>query len=129
MPTKGCSSAEHRTQKRAPASTSPRGRCIRAIVEVMQPKPDQRIADPACGTGGFLLAAKEYIAGHFDLDRDQKRFLRDEAFAGWEIVDVTARLCAMNFLLHGIGHAGWRLSDSCSRLRSRAIPATASTWC
>ncbi len=78
---------------------------IRAIVEVMQPKPDQRIADPACGTGGFLLAAKEYIADHFDLDRDQKRFLRDEAFAGWEIVDVTARLCAMNFLLHGIGHA------------------------
>ncbi len=34
---------------------------------------------------------------------DQKRFLRDEALRGWEIVDATARLCAMNLLLHGIG--------------------------
>jgi len=38
------------------------------------------------------------------LDPDQKRFLRDDALRGWEIVDATARLCAMNMLLHGIGH-------------------------
>ncbi len=38
-----------------------------------------------------------------ELDRDQKRFLRDEAFCGTEIVDNTARLCAMNLFLHGIG--------------------------
>jgi type I restriction enzyme M protein len=36
-------------------------------------------------------------------DPDQKRFIRDEALRGWEIVDATARLCAMNLLLHGIG--------------------------
>ena len=36
------------------------------------------------------------------LDPDEKRFLRDEALRGWEIVDATARLCAMNLLLHGI---------------------------
>jgi type I restriction enzyme M protein len=36
------------------------------------------------------------------LDPDEKRFLRNEAFRGWEIVDATARLCAMNLLLHGI---------------------------
>ncbi len=78
---------------------------IRAIVKVMRPKPGQRIGDPACGTGGFLLAAHEFIADHdnYALDRDEKRTLRDETFAGWEIVDGTARLCAMNFLLHGIG--------------------------
>jgi type I restriction enzyme M protein len=34
---------------------------IRAIVEVMQPEPLMKIADPACGTGGFLLAAFEYL--------------------------------------------------------------------
>ena len=37
------------------------------------------------------------------LDPDEKKFLRDDALRGWEIVDATARLCAMNLLLHGIG--------------------------
>jgi len=37
------------------------------------------------------------------VDPDQKRFIRDQALRGWEIVDATARLCAMNLLLHGIG--------------------------
>jgi type I restriction enzyme M protein len=62
-----------------------------------------RIADPACGTGGFLLAAYEWIARHHLLDPDEKRQLRYEALKGWEIVDNTARLCVMNLLLHGIG--------------------------
>jgi type I restriction enzyme M protein len=76
---------------------------IKAIVDVMCPRPDTTICDPACGTGGFLLAAHEYISKNYDLDRDQKEFLRFNALHGWEIVDNTARLCAMNFLLHGVG--------------------------
>ena len=77
---------------------------IRAIVEVMRPEPGMRICDPACGTGGFLLAAHEWITRtHPLLDPDQKRQLRFEALRGWEIVDNTARLCVMNLLLHGIG--------------------------
>jgi type I restriction enzyme M protein len=76
---------------------------IRAMVDVMRPEPDQRICDPACGTGGFLLAAHEYITQHYALDRDQKKFLRYEALRGWEIVDNAARLCVMNLFLHGIG--------------------------
>jgi type I restriction enzyme M protein len=76
---------------------------IRAIVEVMHPEPGMRIADPACGTGGFLLAAYESIAHSGLLDPEQKRFLRYDALRGWEIVDNTARLCVMNLLLHGIG--------------------------
>jgi len=76
---------------------------IKAMVDVMQPKPGQSIADPCCGTGGFLLAAHDYISVGYELDRDQKRFLRDEAFSGTEIVDNTARLCAMNLFLHNIG--------------------------
>jgi type I restriction enzyme M protein len=76
---------------------------IRAIVEVMRPEPGMRIADPACGTGGFLLAAHESIAKNHLLDPDEKRALRYEALKGWEIVDNTARLCVMNLLLHGIG--------------------------
>ncbi len=76
---------------------------IRAMVNVVQPKPDTAIADPACGTGGFILAAHEYIIQHFTLNRDQKRALKDTAFYGADIVDDVVRLCAMNLYLHGIG--------------------------
>lgn len=75
---------------------------IQAIVEVMGPTASHRVADPAAGTGGFLLSAYERMKAA-ELDRDEKKFLRDEALRGWEIVDATARLCAMNLLLHGIG--------------------------
>src|SRR3954470_15016791 len=76
---------------------------IKAMVDVMQPKPGEKVADPCCGTGGFLLAAYDYVADNNELDRDQKKFLRDEGFVGTEIVDNTARLCAMNLFLHNIG--------------------------
>jgi type I restriction enzyme M protein len=77
---------------------------IRAIVEVMQPAPLQKICDPACGTGGFLLAAHDYISKHnSDMMREESKFLKNQAFQGWEIVDSTARLCVMNMFLHGIG--------------------------
>jgi type I restriction-modification system DNA methylase subunit len=74
-----------------------------------------RIADPACGTGGFLLAAHEWISKNHLLDPDEKRALRYESLKGWEIVDNTARLCVMNLLLHGPApalrvRAGWRPS-------------------
>jgi type I restriction enzyme M protein len=59
--------------------------------------------DPACGTGGFLLAAHEYIAREYKLDRDQKKHLRFNALRGVELVDGVSRLCAMNLFLHGIG--------------------------
>ena len=75
---------------------------IRAIVDVMRPTAAMRVCDPAAGTGGFLLAAYEHMKDAA-LDRDEKRFLRDDALRGCEIVDATARLCAMNLLLHGIG--------------------------
>ncbi len=78
---------------------------IHAIVDVMRPQPGQTVCDPACGTGGFLLAAHDYITNpkSFTLDREQKQHLRDGALHGWEIVDATARLCVMNLHLHGIG--------------------------
>ena len=82
---------------------------IRAIVDCIQPQPKQTIIDPACGTGGFLLAAYEYVS-KAKLDKDEKRHLRTKALHGIEIVDNTARLCAMNMLLHGIGGDGCPIS-------------------
>jgi len=80
---------------------------IQAIVDVMRPAPGQTLADSACGTGGFLLAAHDYVARHHaPLDRDQWQHLRHQALFGWEIVDNTARLCVMNLYLHGIGANG-----------------------
>ena len=77
---------------------------IQAIVEVMRPQPDSTICDPACGTGGFLLAAHDYIvANNPNMNRDQRERLRDSALHGWEIVDGAARLGVMNLYLHGIG--------------------------
>ena len=76
---------------------------IRAMVEVMRPEPGQTVCDPACGTGGFFLATNEYLNEHHKLDVDQQLFLRNSTFKGWDIVDNTARLCAMNLFLHGIG--------------------------
>jgi type I restriction enzyme M protein len=77
---------------------------IKAIVDVMRPRPGETINDPACGTGGFLLASYDYVSDHHPLDRDQWLQLRQNALDGWEIVDNTARLCVMNLYLHGIGH-------------------------
>jgi type I restriction enzyme M protein len=60
---------------------------IRAIVEVMRPRPDMKICDPACGTGGFFLLAYEYIvANNPQLDPDQKKYrtpVCDEPVASW----------------------------------------------
>jgi len=75
---------------------------IKAIVEAMRPEPGMTICDPACGTGGFLLAAHDYISSHYPLDIDQKRFLKFDAFRGKDIVDGVVRLCVMNLYLHGI---------------------------
>lgn len=70
----------------------------------MAPQPGQTICDPACGTGGFLLAAHDYVQKHHrPLNPDQRRHLQREALHGWEIVANTARLCVMNLYLHNIG--------------------------
>ena len=78
---------------------------IRAMVECVRPEPGKLIADPACGTGGFFLAAYDFMNNpdNFNLDRLQNEFLKHEAFHGNEIVANTRRLCLMNMFLHNIG--------------------------
>lgn len=77
---------------------------IQAIVDVISPKPGETISDPACGTGGFLLAAHDSLVdNHPHMTKDERKKLKDGTFKGWELVQSTARLCAMNLMLHGIG--------------------------
>ena len=52
---------------------------IKAMVEVIRPQPSTTVYDPACGTGGFLLAAHDYISDNYTLDKAQKEFLKSKA--------------------------------------------------
>ncbi|WP_026896764.1 class I SAM-dependent DNA methyltransferase [Daejeonella oryzae] len=76
---------------------------IKVMVECLQPEPMKTIADPACGTGGFFLAAYDWLTDHKDLDKEQKEFLKYKTFHGNEIVAGTRRLALMNLFLHNIG--------------------------
>ncbi|WP_339890234.1 class I SAM-dependent DNA methyltransferase [uncultured Flavobacterium sp.] len=76
---------------------------IKAMVECLQPEPMKTIADPACGTGGFFLAAYDWIVDNRNLDKDAAKFLKYETFFGNEIVASTRRLALMNLFLHNIG--------------------------
>ncbi len=76
---------------------------IKAMVKCVAPEPGKTIHDPSCGTGGFLLAVYDFITGNYHLDREQKKFLKNETFSGNEIVAGTRRLCLMNMFLHNIG--------------------------
>jgi type I restriction enzyme M protein len=79
---------------------------IAAVVDVIQPTVKDTVVDPACGTGGFLLAAYAYASKDAEnLTPDEKEHLRDNFVSGVELVDGTARLAAMNMLLHGMGRA------------------------
>ena len=76
---------------------------IRAMVECVRPEPNKTIADPACGTGGFFLAAYDFLVTAHQMDKTQKAFLKYETFHGNEIVPGTRRLALMNMFLHNIG--------------------------
>ena len=77
---------------------------IKAMVDAISPKPGETICDPACGTAGFLLAAHDYLVKHNpNLTKVEKKHLKETAMRGWELVPSTARLAAMNMMLHGIG--------------------------
>lgn len=77
---------------------------IHAIVDVIDPTVADTVVDPACGTGGFLLVAHENAAwSASSMTPTQRDHLRDALVHGFELVDGTARLAAMNLLLHGMG--------------------------
>ncbi|MGW3865763.1 HsdM family class I SAM-dependent methyltransferase, partial [Streptomyces sp. NPDC005047] len=78
---------------------------IESIVRCMRPTPDDTITDPACGTGGFLLAAHGYIVQEYgdDMSTEESARFDEGAIWGTELVPATARLAAMNLLLHKIG--------------------------
>ncbi len=78
---------------------------IKTIVKCVNPQLGKTIADPCCGSGGFLLAAKSYMDEQNPGEEENKK-LKYSTFYGNEIVPDTYRMCLMNLLLHGIGEFG-----------------------
>jgi type I restriction enzyme M protein len=77
---------------------------IDAMVAVMRPEPGDTVVDVAAGTAGFLLGAHSYVTKNYQLlDPDERRHLTSGFATGFELGDDTARLAAMNMLLHGLG--------------------------
>lgn len=75
---------------------------IQTMVDVTRPKIGETVCDPACGTGGFLLAAYDYMKNQSQ-DRDKQDFLRNEALSGVDNTALVVTLASMNLYLHGIG--------------------------
>lgn len=81
---------------------------IQAIVRCVQPDPratqDFAIGDPACGTGGFLVVAYEWLIDQTKgaLDRDLARRVRHDTYFGQELVARPRRLALMNLYLHQV---------------------------
>lgn len=75
---------------------------IQAMVDVTRPQITETVCDPACGTGGFLLAAYDYMKGQSQ-DKDKRDFLKNRALHGFDNTALVVTLASMNLYLHGIG--------------------------
>ena len=75
---------------------------ISAIVDVIDPKINETVADPCCGTGGFLLAAYEHMRKQ-SKDVEKQKFLKNNALYGADNTSLVVTLASMNLYLHDIG--------------------------
>ena len=75
---------------------------IQAMVDVACPQIGETVCDPACGTGGFLLAAYDYMKPQSS-DKAKQDFLRNNALHGYDNTALVVTLASRNLYLHGIG--------------------------
>ena len=91
---------------------------IRMMVELMNPKPDDVICDPACGTSGFLITAGQYLKEtHKDeifFNRQRKDHYMNRMFTGYDMDRTMLRIGAMNMMTHGVDNPFIEYRDSLS---------------
>lgn len=93
---------------------------IKMMVKLMQPKPDEIICDPACGTSGFLIAASEYLMEDEErkrevlFDKENKEHYLNHMFHGYDMDRTMLRIGAMNMMAHGIDNPCIEYKDSLS---------------
>ena len=91
---------------------------IKMIVELMDPKADEIICDPACGTSGFLVAASKYLKENKKaevlFDRNNKEHFMNHMFHGFDMDRTMLRIGAMNMMTHGVDNPSIEYKDSLS---------------
>ncbi len=91
---------------------------IRMMVELLDPKPDDTICDPACGTSGFLVAAGEYLKDKYKdeifYNREKKDHYNNHMFYGYDMDRTMLRVGAMNMMTHGVDNPNIDYRDSLS---------------
>ena len=91
---------------------------IRMMVELMQPRPDDVICDPACGTSGFLVSAGEYLKENYKeeifFNKLKKDHYMNHMFHGYDMDRTMLRIGAMNMMTHGIDNPFIEYRDSLS---------------
>lgn len=91
---------------------------IKMMVEMMDPKADDTICDPACGTSGFLVAAGEYLREtrkeEIFFDRQKKDHYMNHMFHGYDMDRTMLRIGAMNMMTHGVDNPYIEYRDSLS---------------
>ncbi len=87
------------------------------MVALMDPTPDMKICDPACGTAGFLISAAEYIRAHHEqtMSREQWDAYDSTMFTGFDVSDTMCRLSCMNLMLHSVRNPQLQKQDSVSK--------------
>lgn len=91
---------------------------IRMMVEMLDPKPDDTICDPACGTSGFLVAAGEYLKEKYNneifYNSERKDHYNNHMFYGYDMDRTMLRVGAMNMMTHGVDNPNIDYRDSLS---------------
>ena len=91
---------------------------IRMMVELIDPKPEDIICDPACGTAGFLVAAGDYLKKTYHdeifYSRDKKAHYNNDMFFGNDLDRTMLRVSAMNMMTHGVDNPNIEYRDSLS---------------
>ncbi len=91
---------------------------IRMMVDMMEPRADEVICDPACGTAGFLVAASEYLKEHRRqevlFNRANKNHYMNDMFHGYDMDRTMLRIGAMNMMTHGVDNPFIEYRDSLS---------------
>lgn len=112
---------EYMLSKISTSGTNGQFRTPRHIIETMvamtDPKPGDRIIDPACGTAGFLVAASEHVRHKYqqELYRPEvSQHFHEEMFHGYDFDSTMLRIGSMNMMLHGVEHPDIRYRDSLS---------------
>jgi type I restriction enzyme M protein len=94
---------------------------IQMVVELVDPQPNHKVGDPACGTAGFLLGAYQHTqkilkeSGALASMKDEEKEVYENQYKGYDIDVTMVRLGLMNLMMHGIDNPNIEYTDTLSK--------------